>query len=59
MNGPEHYERAERLLAGRRHPGGSNGADTMEEALALAHIHALLAVAAAFAPQTRDWDVAR
>lgn len=46
--GPEHYARAEELLAGR-HNGGANGARSPEEAIALAGVHATLALAAATA----------
>lgn len=44
MNGREHYERSEALLGGR-HNGGANGAKTAEEAIALAQVHAILALA--------------
>lgn len=46
MTGPEHYARAEALLGGRNNPG-ANGANSQEEALALAQVHATLALAAA------------
>ena len=45
MTGPEHYRRAEELLGGRHN--GSTGARTAEEAIALAQVHATLALAAA------------
>lgn len=45
MTGPEHYRRAEELLGGRHN--GTTGARTAEEAIALAQVHATLALAAA------------
>lgn len=51
MTGPEHYRRAEALLAGRNN-GGANGARSSEEAIALAQVHATLALVAA---QAEPW----
>ena len=45
MNGPEHYRRAEELLEGRRN--GTAGIWAAEEAIALAQVHATLALTAA------------
>jgi hypothetical protein len=47
VTGDEHYQYAERVLAGRVGHLGTFGCKTTAEAVALAQVHATLAVAAA------------
>ena len=62
MTGPEHYREAERLLTElvSINPGGGEMHRASEVALAAAHVHATLALAAATAlertgVETRPW----
>ncbi|MET8377962.1 hypothetical protein [Streptomyces microflavus] len=52
MNGPEHYQMAEQLLADARHEGPDGVAYIRPENIAAAQVHATLAVAAATAVNT-------